>query len=501
MFAVLLYLGYYGETALPNPLGIRDSLFALAARAGLLFLAAVGINRLFFALLHRNRMIRRRLAVWADIGLRMLLVAVYAESLESSTFPWSLAAALGLGASPAAFLFQLSGILPFVLFFVIAWFPMYGLHREVAPGNWTRPSFQIHQIRSHLVLLIGWLPFALLTDWLSGILIAIPILLFLSIWTFPFLLARIWGCRRLADSDVLGQVARLEKEAGVGFSRVYLWEPGGGQIQNAAAVGIFRPFRYLFLTPALLRDLNGPELEAVVLHELGHVKHRHLLFYFFSSLAGVNASVIAAAIAPLAGPGERFAVVALLILIYFRLIFGWLSRNMERQADLFALETSGSARNIANALEKLALAAGHIRLASSWHHSGIAERVRFLHVAERNPQIALRHNRRVTLIQKTGYLFSILLLSLIALIAMGEDWVPRSAPVVAGNGEAHWRRLLLIFPEHPVPPLELAYLLAGGKENDREALRFARLASRLATNPAEQRAAEKLMRELGRETP
>jgi Zn-dependent protease with chaperone function len=225
------------------------------------------------------------------------------------------------------------------------------------------------------------------------------------------------------------------------------------------------------------------------------------LFYFFSSLAGVNVAVIAAATAPLAGPGERFAAVALLILLYFRLIFGWLSRNMERQADLFALEKDGSARNIANALEKLALAAGHIRLASSWHHSGIAERVRFLYLTERNPQIARRHNICVSFMKKAGYFFSIFLLSLLVLIAAGEDWLPPSAPTVADNGEAHWRRLLLLFPEHPVPPLELAYLLAGGKGNDREALRFARLTSRLARNPEERMAAEKLIRELGREAP
>ncbi len=37
------------------------------------------------------------------------------------------------------------------------------------------------------------------------------------------------------------------------------------------------------------------------------------------------------------GRTEQFILTVLLIVAYFRFVFGWLSRNMERQADLFAL--------------------------------------------------------------------------------------------------------------------------------------------------------------------
>ncbi|MDR1518753.1 MAG: M48 family metalloprotease [Planctomycetota bacterium] len=500
----MLFLGYYGENPIGTPPALIDSLSFLGLRAGVLFLIASLLNRCALALIRRRGAeSRRRLAAGVDIGLRLLLLAAYADGLESSALPWSLARALGRDLSQNAFAFQLAGILPFLLLFPCAWLPMFGLHREMSFGNWTRASFLIHKIRYNLFLLLAWLPFAAVADWLSGFLLAIPAVFLLAAWTFPLILARAWGCRRLTDPETLSRLARLETTAGTGFSRAYLWEPGGGYAENAAAVGILRPFRYLFLTPSLLRNMSGPELDAVILHELGHVRHRHLLFYFFSSLAGVNASVVIAAVLPLTGPGERFAAVAILLLIYFRLIFGWLSRNMERQADLFAMQKSGSASGIANALEKLALAAGRIRLAGSWHHWSIAERVRFLRQAENQPALARRHGGKVFLLKLSGYLASIALLILLALTALAGIGTPSLADQreTTVNPEAHWRLVMRLLPDHPVPPLQLAYLLGKRADARPEALRLARSASSLAVDGEGRAAADKLARELAMGAP
>ena len=501
MLAVMLFLGHYMESpTAAQP--VLSSLATVGVYSLALLAAGLLVNRVALSATAKRRYAsdRRRSAATAELILRVLLTAAFILALTESALPWSLAAALGWKLSGESFAFQLVGLGLYVLLFFCAWFPMYRLHREVSFGKWTRTSFLVHKARYNLYMILAWLPFALLADWLSGFVVALPLLFLFAAWTFPYLLGRVWGCKPLTDPGIIETVKKLEEKAGAKFSRVYLWEPGGG-VQNAAAVGIFRPFRYLFLTPALVANMNQDELEGVILHELGHVRKKHLLFYLFTSLAGVNLAILVGAIAPLSGSAERFAVTAALVLGYFRFVFGWLSRNMERQADLFALEKSDSSRGLINALEKLGLAAGNIRLAASWHHLGIAERVHFLRHSDRNRRLLHRHNAGVARIMIAGYLLSFLAIASMAAVIMGEYNRERSAvrSIAAGRptDAAHWRRVMMIMPGSPVPPLELAYRLAGQPNHRDEAAALAQKAMRLSCGGEEKAAAAKLIAALG----
>lgn len=504
MLVVMLFLGYYTESPVANPPPLLHSLGVVGASVLLMLASAAMINLLGLRALRRpgrTMASRRHLTGIMDLGLRCILVGLFVVGLYDSSFPWSAAVAMGLSIRSESVAVQLMGLIPYVLLFFAAWLPVYRLHRETTPGVWTRGSFIVYKARYNLYMLLAWVPFALLTDWLGEFLLLLPLLFLAAAWTFPFLLARAWGCKRLPEGEVMDTVRRLEKEAGASFSRVYLWEPGGGGIQNAAAVGIFRPFRYLFLTPALVRGMQGPELEAVILHELGHVRKRHLLFYLFTSLAGINIAVLFGALIPMAGSVERFLLTAVLVFSYFRLVFGWLSRNMERQADLFALEKIGSARGLANALEKLGLSAGNIRLANSWHHLGIAERVDYLRRAERAPEMAREHNRAVSRMMAAGYLLSFLMLgAMVWLIHMEysgglQSWT-RTQAAADADVAVHWRRVMRLMPDDARSLLELAYRLAGDPERRGEAAALAERAGKLAGAGEVRDAAEKLLREL-----
>ncbi len=501
MIAAMLFLGYYAETTVANPPAIGYSLATALSGCAALFLAGFALDRGVLWRIRRRRPShtdRRRLAGVADIGLRALLVAVYIVGLTASDLPWSVAKAMGWRMGGETFLFQLIGLALYVCYFFSAWLPMYGLHRETNWGQWTRFSFLVHKARYNLFMLLAWLPFALLADWFSGFMAALPVLFLLAAWTFPYLLARIWGCTRFPEGETLDMVRRLEARAGAKFSRVYLWEPGGGNMQNAAAVGIFRPFRYLFLTPALIKNMPEPELEAVILHELGHVRKKHLLFYLFTSLAGVNLAVLAGAFMPLAGTTERFIVTGALVLAYFRLVFGWLSRNMERQADLFSLEKTGAASGLVNALEKLAISAGHIRRAASWHHLGVAERVDFLRRADRNRDLLRWHNARVSRMMGFGYAVSLCVLAGMGwLLAADHEPFVRSYAPHPRREEAHWRRVMHIMPGSPSGPLELAYRLAPDPGKHDEVVNLVNRVLRLPCGPEEKAAAMKLAGELG----
>lgn len=504
IIAVMLFLGFYAGQPDVAPPSLWLSTLILAGFAAAQFAISFVLNRAVLAYLRKRALRyadRRQAAALAEIGARIILAGVYILALVESSFPWSLAAALGRepGETLSA---QLIGVFAYFVFFVFAWIPLYHLHREVTSGRWTRWSFLLHKARYSLYMLVAWIPFAIFAEWLSEILILLPFLFLLAAWSFPYLVTKLWGCKPIPPGTISGLVKHLERQSKAHFSKVMVWEPGGGRMQNAAAVGLFPPFRYLFLTPALMENMNREELRGVILHELGHVKNRHLLFYLFTTLAGVNLAVIATELLPLQGEIESFAVLVLLVLCYFRFVFGWLSRNMERQADLFALKVSGSADGMTSALEKLGLSAGNIRREHSWHHLGIAERTTFLRRAATDPDIALRHEQKTRRIIGMGYLASILVLVGLGVLLFSEAPTPRQSPAPAAfQASAHWRRVMTLFPGNAVGPLELAYRLAGDPGKRDEAIRLAAEAVRLASGKEEREAAEKLIESLAGDPP
>lgn len=502
MLAVMLFIGYYTETVAPHPPSAAMSLAIVLAATVVMSLASAVINCIALKRLGKPGLslpARRGIAGRAEGLVRVVLIVIYMVMLEESALPWSIAKAWGLSTHAESFAIQLLGLFPYVLLFFAAWLPMYRLHQRTRPGFWTRRSYILHMARYNLYVLLAWIPFAFLADWLGDFIIVLPFLFLAAAWAFPVLLARAWGCKPLPEGDALEAVRRMEAKAGVRFSKVYLWEPGGGNAQNAAAVGFLPPFRFLFLTPALIRGMNKEELEAVILHELGHIKKKHLLFYLITSLAGINAAVLAGLYLPVTS-AERFIITAALVLLYFRFIFGWMSRNMERQADLFALEKTGSASGLVNALEKLGISAGNVRLATSWHHLGIAERVDYLRRAEKVPEIIRGHNAAVSQLMFSGYLLSILFI--IGMAGLIYEEYTRPAPAgptreaVAKEQLAHWRRLDRLLPDDPIVSLELAHSLAGKPGSRLEAAGLAEKAHRLANSNEVRDAAAKLLHEL-----
>ncbi len=506
LLAIMLFIGYFAETPDPHPPAPAYALAVVAAAVCVMLAASAALAFFFRRMVGRARspVERRSAAANSELVLRLVLAGLFAATLIESSLPWSLARHWGMKTGPESFAVQMFGLAPYILLFFAAWLPMHRLYRETTPGLWTRRSFLVHKARYNLYMLLAWIPFAFLADWLGEFMAVLPVLFLGAAWAFPLVLARAWGCRRLPEGEAAESVRRLEQTAGVGFSRVYLWEPGGGNAQNAAAVGILPPFRYLFLTPALVRAMNRDELEAVILHELGHIRNRHLLFYLFTTIAGVNVAVFAGLLLPLA-PTERFILTVTLALCYFRFVFGWLSRNMERQADLFALEKTGSSRGLANALEKLGIAAGNIRLAASWHHLGIAERVGYLLRAERDPALARAHNEGVRRLMTAGYLSSALLIGAMIWLAYAEatawrgfagDAEAASPAAAAREDRAHWRRVLDLMPDNAEAALELAHSLARAPEDRAGAIDLAARAMRLADRPEARDAAAKLLKDL-----
>ena len=90
---------------------------------------------------------------------------------------------------------------------------------------------------------------------------------------------KFWRCTPLEEGRRRDRIADICRRAGMDYANILSWPLFGGKMITAGVMGLIRTFRYILVTPALL-DLLGPEeIDAVIAHEIGHVKKKHLLFY------------------------------------------------------------------------------------------------------------------------------------------------------------------------------------------------------------------------------
>jgi STE24 endopeptidase len=136
---------------------------------------------------------------------------------------------------------------------------------------------------------------------------------------------------------------------------------------NAFFTGFGR-FRKIVLFDTLVQQLTGPELEAVLAHEIGHFMKKHipkmLVFSAVSSLAGFYLiSVLARQewfyrafgfepgnVAPAL---LLFGLLAGTVTFWFSPLIHWWSRRYEYQADAFAARVMSGTQSLIGALRKL----------------------------------------------------------------------------------------------------------------------------------------------------
>src|SRR5262249_5492261 len=130
-----------------------------------------------------------------------------------------------------------------------------------------------------------------------------------------------------------------------------LWNTHG-TVANAMVTGVLPRLRYVVFTDRLLSDLSVDEVEAVFGHEVGHVKHHHMLFYLGFLVASMVVVVgawesvlpwlsLEETASDSLGVQELLGIMPLLTLMggYIFLVFGFLSRRCERQADIYGCRT------------------------------------------------------------------------------------------------------------------------------------------------------------------
>ncbi|HAW95146.1 MAG TPA: hypothetical protein DCX60_02615 [Phycisphaerales bacterium] len=165
----------------------------------------------------------------------------------------------------------------------------------------------------------------------------------------PAVLMRAIGAGPLHPGGLRDMILTTLKDANVRARDVMLW-PTGGTMVNGAVIGLIPSRRFVLLTDELLERLPSGQIRAVVAHEAGHIRHRHLAWTIVSLLAlvGTIGVVIEWSLAfllpflidwfgaPVRTIGALEVIGVMLVVVLTFLCFGWISRRFELQADASA---------------------------------------------------------------------------------------------------------------------------------------------------------------------
>ena len=320
----------------------------------------------------------------------------------------------------------------FLGYLAIVWSNAHVAYQQIYGADLTCQAYVASNIAFSVPVLLPWLLLSGIADLILALPFDLPrrvlsssegetayflFFLFAVAVIGPLIIQKFWGCRPLEAGYYRQRIEALCRRADLKYADILYWPIFGGRMITAGVMGLVSRFRYILVTDALLRILSPEEVDAVIAHEVGHVKKHHLLFYLFFFIGYM---VIAYATFDLivyliifSEPVYRFVfmtgisrttvttgLLSLAIifnfLIYFRFIFGYFMRNFERQADASVYGLFASAAPLISTFKKIVAVSGHSPDKPNWHHFSIGQRVDFLNRCEADRTWIQRHDRKVS---------------------------------------------------------------------------------------------------------
>lgn len=359
--------------------------------------------------------------------------------------------------------------LPFLTAVILVWIAMFpadraireiGLELHLFRGRPVRPTWNMRQylmfnLRHHVLFILvpmliilaardtiecyaeplrAWIGHDFLPDVLLGAAAVIVALI------APLLFRHIWLTQRLPEGPLRERLLWLCDKLRMRCRDILVWKTQGMMV-NAAVMGVIAPLRYVLISDGMLEEFDDEKVEAVFGHEAGHVKRQHIIFYLlFALISGCIVTIFSVRSRGLTEPEYQLVVTILGTLLAFKwfIVFTWISRRFERQADIFGVRTlalsglpcqapcalHGSEQNPAprrgdplcitaahlfgNTLNDVAVLNGIRPEAWSWRHASIASRSRTLIKLAQDPQATARFERRMRYIKAAIFLGALL---------------------------------------------------------------------------------------------
>lgn len=169
----------------------------------------------------------------------------------------------------------------------------------------------------------------------------------------PEILRRVLHTQPLPDSPLRRRLEALCRRTGMRYRDILLWRTQNN-MGNAAVMGLVPQVRYILLSDLLLERMDDEQIEAVFAHEVGHVVHSHMAWFvvffiiFFGGLLVAGEYLGGPLVDELKSLGLPEAAMAPMSVVGmaagFLVLFGYLSRRFERQADVYAARTMEARR-------------------------------------------------------------------------------------------------------------------------------------------------------------
>jgi STE24 endopeptidase len=253
---------------------------------------------------------------------------------------------------------ELAVLAPYLIALVGSWALFYDAERTLyltgpAGGRrefWSRWGYVGYLLRHQLLLVflpvflvilqlsvLRTCPELLANTWAKGVAF---VALFLIILLLPSALPLLLGLRPMPPGPVRDRLEAAAHRLGVRYRNLYVWDTRGN-VATAMVAGLVPRLRHIVFTDLLLTTLPEDEIEAVFGHEVGHVRHGHLLYYavflllsFLTLGAAYRVVELSAGLTWLSA--DVTAVLSVVLTgCYLFLVFGFVSRRCERQADVF----------------------------------------------------------------------------------------------------------------------------------------------------------------------
>jgi Zn-dependent protease with chaperone function len=368
---------------------------------------------------------------------RVVLVALCIAHMHYTRWPTFVEKVLGLPAWSV--IDDVLVMAPFVAAMAAGWLATYRADKMLSRRPWGLGEYVWFQARySLLLVLLPWLVLKGVDDsrevWPERVqelaesmpvqIGGVVVLACAAVVLLPLFLRWLFRAVPMPPSDMRSRLEALAAKSGLRFRDVLVWRMDRARILNAGVMGIVARFSYVLFSDALLESLTPAECEAVLGHEIGHTRKRHVLIYLVFTMGFVALAYDFMALLP-KGFGDDFLIgmpiIAILVTVYFRFIFGYLSRAFEREADVYAAGLLGTPVPLVLALEKIALMSGDVRELHSWRHHSVAERVRYLSAVGYDPDAQARYHGRVKRIVW-------LVMAMVALLFAGAVYISAREP-------------------------------------------------------------------------
>jgi STE24 endopeptidase len=387
----------------------------------------------------------RRILIWGERLIELLSLAVFVWTLYY--VGWRRVVDWGFHLRGYVLIEEMVILLPFFLVQLLSWWGLYAGEKAV------RTAHPIAGLGRHLVLRARQsmgtiLPVAMVYAVGHDImrthmpeLAKDPVVRMLGIagmGAFVLVLAPAfvrltWPTQSLPPGPVRSRLERLAGRLRFRYTDILVWDTGG-VVVNAGVTGALPWYRYVLITDEMLTRLDEREIEAVFGHEVGHIAHRHLVYFGFFVVGSMGVVALAAwgfdqllpsTSAVLSWLGDswyadlvREGSLLLPLGLYFVIVFGVVSRRFERQADVFGCRAVSCGRDqcpphddvnadrescrlpdqlcpvgirtFANALASVAILNEIDPDARSWRHGSIRRRIKFLEGLESRPEAERR---------------------------------------------------------------------------------------------------------------